>query len=50
MDIFTHMFTSHTIVENPKKKPPSKPTLHETNIAIIEHPYQPMISPKNIKK
>ena len=51
MDIFTHMFTKRTIVEESKKeKPLPRPTIHETNISKIDLPYAPMVSPKQSKK
>ena len=50
MDIFTHMFTKRTIVEDSKKeKPPPPPTIHETNISKIDLPYASMKSPKQSK-
>ena len=37
MDIFTHMFTKRTIVEDSKKeKPHPRPTIHETNISKLD--------------
>lgn len=51
MDIFTHMFTKRTIVEDSKKeKPPTRPTIHETNISKLDLPYTPLKSPNNGKK
>ncbi len=51
MDIFTHMFTKRTIVEDSKKeKPPPRQTIHETNIAKLDLPYAPMKSPKQSKQ